>query len=180
MQFSMVVAIDERLGIGKNNTLPWRLSSDLKFFKRITTECSPGKLNAVVMGRKTWDSLPAKAKPLANRLNIIVSRNPGLELADECLLANSLEQALNLCAERSDMLEEVFLIGGAQLFAAGLKHPGLKRVYLTQIYSDFDCDCFFPEFSAILQEKPGSKREVENGLEFSFKIFEPEKMALKS
>lgn len=180
MQFNMLVAMDEKLGIGKNNTLPWRLPQDLKFFKKITLEASPDKRNAVIMGRKTWDSLPDKARPLAGRLNIVLSRNKELELPPDCLRACSLEQALDLCAAMTDSLQELFIIGGSQVFEAGLKHPGLKRVYLTQLYADFDCDCFFPPFAGVLKELPGSTRETDNGIEFSFKILEPEKLALKS
>lgn len=176
MKFNIIVAVDEKLGIGKNNALPWRLPADLKFFKQITMKAESGKRNAVIMGRKTWDSLPAKAKPLPGRLNIIVSRQEALDLPEGCLLAGSLDAALSFCNQ--DQLSEVFLIGGAQLFETGLTHPELKTVYLTEIYKDYQCDCFFPDYKDKLVLLPGAKREKDNELEYAFKVLEPVNLLL--
>ena len=73
--FSIVVAIDSQHGIGKNNDLPWHLPADLKHFKFITTNSAVGKRNVVVMGRKTWDSIPEKFRPLPNRTNVVLSKS---------------------------------------------------------------------------------------------------------
>lgn len=171
MKFSIVVAVDNKSGIGKNNNLPWRLPGDLKFFKQLTTHSHPGKRNAVIMGRKTWDSLPAKSKPLPERLNIIISRQAKLELPTGCELASSLDEALAKC--QPEKISEVFVIGGSEIFAEAMRHLDLKRVYLTEIYKEFDCDVFFPEYKSRLELKSSSDTQLENDIYYSFKILEP-------
>lgn len=121
--------------IGKDNALPWRLPEDMAYFKRI----SMGK--SVIMGRKTWDSLPEKFRPLPGRRNIVVSRNPDWQAAG-AQRAESLEAAVALCAPS----EEAILIGGAQLYVAGLALA--DRIYLTEIDQAFEGDTFFPPLQA--------------------------------
>lgn len=174
MKFSLVVAVDQEFGIGKNNTMPWRLPSDLKYFSDVTTGVQDQqKTNAVIMGRKTWESLPEKHKPLKNRVNIVLSRDEGLLLPLDVLLANSLDEALNLTSSLPEV-EKVFVIGGANIFAQAIDHPDCQTVYLTQIDQTFNCDTFFPKES--LQKnfslKSTSEDFEENGIKFSFKIFE--------
>ncbi len=178
MKFSIVVAVDEKLGIGKDNTLPWRIPADLKMFKTITTRSRNGKPNAVIMGRKTWDSLPPKVKPLPDRINIVVSRQRDLALPDGVLLSPSLDEALRKC----DSLEvsEAFVLGGSQLFDLALGHSDLEFVYLTEIYADFACDVFFPEYRGKFTTQSSSDMQVENGVEYKFKVLEPSSMAIKS
>lgn len=178
MKFSIVVAADKNLGIGKNNTLPWRLQGDLKFFKKLTTEAPAGKQNAVIMGRKTWDSLPERFKPLPDRLNIVVSRNKELQVPDDCNLVNSLDEAFKLCRTDQD-IADVFVIGGGEIFAQALEHSDLKRVYLTEIEEDFQCDRFFPSFEDFLELHSESDTQFENDIYYSFKILEPKKVAQK-
>ena len=119
MKFSLVVAADENNGIGKNNTLIWRLPADMKHFTEITTGTrDPFLMNAVIMGRKTWESLPEKHRPLKNRFNIILSRNSAQQLQSEqpqpgVLWADSLDAALKMCV--SGQVENVFVIGGAKV-----------------------------------------------------------------
>jgi dihydrofolate reductase len=176
LNFNIIVAVDKKLGIGKNNALPWHLPGDLKHFKQITSRAEEGKKNALIMGRKTWDSLPEKVKPLPGRLNIIVSRAADYEVPESCRLANSLDQALQLCAE--DSTSDVFVIGGAQLYDAALKHKALKRVYLTEIDEDFHCDVFFPAFADLLKLTSGAEAHQDNGIAYTFKILEPESRQL--
>lgn len=178
MKFSIIVAVDEKLGIGKDNTLPWRLPADLKMFKTITTRSKNGNPNAVIMGRKTWDSLPPKVKPLPERLNIVVSRQRDLSLPEGVLLAASLEEALEMCDPLA--LSEAFVLGGSQLFDLAVEHPNLESVYLTEIYADFACDVFFPEYKSRFRTQSSSDMQVENGVEYKFKILEPSSMAIKS
>lgn len=172
MKFNIIVAVDSNLGIGKNNTLPWRLPADLKLFKKLTTNAQAGKRNAVIMGRKTWDSLPPKVKPLPERLNIVLSRQDKLELPVGCRLARSLDQALEL-AEGDEAISQAFVIGGSELFSAALEHPQLERVYLTEIHKNFDCDVFFPDYANRLKLMSGSGSQLENDVDFVFKVFEP-------
>jgi len=168
--------VDKNLGIGKNNALPWHLPGDLKHFKQITSRAEEGKRNAVIMGRKTWDSLPDKVKPLPGRFNIIISRSADYAVPDSCGLAGSLDQALQICVD--DLISDVFVIGGAELYLAALKHKALKRVYLTEIDEDFDCDVFFPAFADLLKLTSGAEAHEDNGIAYTFKILEPESRQL--
>jgi len=95
--FSIVVAVDSEFGIGKVGTLPWHLPADMKHFKTVTTHNASD--NVVIMGRKTWDSIPEKFRPLSQRLNIVISRQEDLILPQGVLLAQCLEHALDLLEE---------------------------------------------------------------------------------
>lgn len=129
MNVNLIVATDENKGIGKNNQLPWYLPADLKHFKTLTTG------NPIIMGRKTFDSI---GKVLPNRRNIIISRQNDLQIAGADVI-HSLEKALELCKNE----EDVFVIGGAQIFNEALTLADI--LYLTLIHHDFETDTFFPE-----------------------------------
>jgi dihydrofolate reductase len=124
--------MDEKRGIGKNNQLPWSLSDDLKRFKALTMG------HHIIMGRKTYESI---ARLLPGRTMVIVTRNPEYDVAG-ALVANSLPMALEI-AEKSNE-SEVFIVGGAEIFAETL--PLADRIYLTLVHSNVDADVFFPEF----------------------------------
>ena len=128
MNINLIVAIDEKNGIGKNNLLPWYLPADLKHFKTITTG------HPIIMGRKTFDSI---GKALPNRRNIVISRQSGLIIAG-AEVSNTLNNAIELCEGEKD----IFVIGGAQIFEQAL--PVADVLYLTIIHEDFDADVFFP------------------------------------
>ena len=135
-----VVACDEKQCIGKENQLPWHISEDLQHFKHVTQG------GIVIMGRKTWESLPEKFRPLPGRQNIVVSRDPAYK-AHGADLAGSLEGALALAGGA----EEVFVIGGEQLYRAAL--PFADRLYLTEVELEPEADAFFPELNpAVWQE----------------------------
>lgn len=128
MIISIVVAIAQNNGIGKNNQLLWHLPADLKHFKDITAG------NTVIMGRKTYDSI---GKPLPNRRNIVITRNtettiPGVEIA------HSLTDAFILC----EGTDEIFVIGGAEIYNQAMDY--CHKIYLTVVEGDFDADTFFP------------------------------------
>ena len=127
---SIVVAMDERSGIGHAGDLPWRLPDDLRRFKALTL----GK--PIVMGRKTWDSL---GKPLPGRHNIVVSRQPGLELPGATVVS-SLEAAFEAAGD----VDEVCVIGGADVFRLAL--PRADVLHLTRVHATVPADTFFPEF----------------------------------
>ncbi|MDP3470062.1 MAG: dihydrofolate reductase [Daejeonella sp.] len=131
MNINLIVAIDEKNGIGKNNLLPWHLPADLKHFKTITTG------HPIIMGRKTFDSI---GKALPNRRNIVISRQSGLKIPG-VEICSSLNNAIELCKDEKD----VFVIGGAQIFEQAL--PVSDVIYLTIIHEDFDADVFFPEIN---------------------------------
>lgn len=144
--FDVVVAVDRAWGIGRANALPWpRLRGDLAHFKRVTSEASPGRRNAVVMGRKTWDSAEVAGRALPRRLNIVISRG-ALPVPEGVLAARSLDEAL--AAATAADAEATFVVGGAQILALALDHPALRAVYLTRIDGTFGCDTFIPDLDA--------------------------------
>lgn len=140
--FDVVVAADEAGGIGAGGTLPWRLPSELRHFAALTRDtAAPGRQNAVVMGRRTWESLPPRFRPLPGRLNVVLSRGDAPEGAE---VARDLDAALALAWARAD---RVFVIGGGQVYAAALAHPACRDVYLTRVAGRFSCDTFLPELA---------------------------------
>lgn len=131
MQISAIVAMSDNRVMGKDNQLPWHLPADLKHFKQVTM----GK--PIIMGRKTFESI---GKALPGRKNIIITRNRDYT-AKDCLVFMSLESALAALSNE----EEIFIIGGAELFKATL--PRIQRLYLTIIHENIDGDVFFPELN---------------------------------
>lgn len=154
---SLIVAVAQNRVIGLNNTLPWHLPEDLKRFRALTTG------HHIIMGRKTYESLN---RLLPDRTTVIVTRNQDYQVPG-AVIANSLEQAIDLAAND----DEAFLIGGAELYQAGLKLA--DRLYITEIDAEFAGDAFLPEFD--LQDW----REVSNeaavsakGLPFRYLTYE--------
>lgn len=131
-KISVIVAVAGNNGIGRDNKLLFRISEDMKRFKQITTG------NTVVMGKKTYLSLPVK--PLPDRINIVITDVPG-EAFEGCVMAYSIEDAINKCNES----EENFIIGGASVYSQFL--PYADKLYITRINQSFDADCFFPEIN---------------------------------
>ena len=160
--FNIIVACDQNFGIGKDNLLPWRLPSELQYFREQTAN------SIVIMGRKTWDSLPPKSKPLGNRQNIVITRSQDLLFPEGVQVANSLEQALDLADS-----ENIFVLGGGQLYAESISHTHCQKVYLTQIQSTFDCDAFFPKVELLANFRLESQSELqhENNLDYYFNIY---------
>jgi dihydrofolate reductase len=141
--------------IGKDNGIPWHLPEDLAHFKSTTLGCP------VIMGRKTWDSLPPRFRPLPGRTNIVISRK-GEWSGEGALHATSLERALALCKPGSD----VWVIGGAQIYALAL--PRATSVVVTEIAHSFDGDAFAPELGPEWVETRREPRTALNGLLFAF------------
>ena len=141
--------------IGKDGALPWHLPEDLAHFKRLTLGWP------VVMGRKTWDSLPARFRPLPGRPNIVVTRQPDWKDTG-ALAAPSLAGALELCGQA----EEAWVIGGAQIFADAA--PLADRIEVTEIAQDFDGDVFAPTLGPEWFEAAREDRVSSTGLNFSF------------
>lgn len=132
-RIAFVVAMDENRLIGRDNDLPWRLPEDMSWFRRQTI----GK--PCVMGRKTYDSLPDRFRPLPGRLNIVVTRNRGYG-APGAIVVHSVDDALAAAGD----VEEIVVIGGADLFQRLL--PVADRLYLTQVHGAAEGDVYFPEF----------------------------------
>ena len=141
--FDIVVAADLDWGIGKAGGLPWpKLRGDLQHFKRITSTASEGQRNAIVMGRKTWDSKEVAGKPLPNRLNVVVSRGE-LAVPAGVIAARSIDEALGVGG-----VESIFVVGGAGVIREVIERADLRFVYLTRIEQRFDCDVRMPDLDA--------------------------------
>ncbi|KAM0859515.1 hypothetical protein ACQ4PT_047148 [Festuca glaucescens] len=172
--YQVVVAATRDMGIGKDGVLPWRLPGDLKFFKELTlTTSDPAKKNAVIMGRKTWESIPLKARPLPGRLNVILTWSGSFDFAtaENVVICGSMNSALELLASTPYCLsiEKVFLIGGGQILRDSLNGPACEAIHLTDIQSDIECDTFIPpvDFS-VFQPWCSSLPVVESNIRHSF------------
>ncbi len=168
--FDIVVAADLKDGIGKDQTLPWKLSGDMAYFKELTCSVtSPGMSNAVIMGRKTWESIPPKFRPLSGRLNIVLTRDAGFELPAGVLKAGDFEEALSFC--QTPHVENIFVIGGGAIFAQSMHHAALNRLYLTDVHAVYPCDTFLPPYKEDFELVSSSPIRCENGVEYCFKIY---------
>jgi len=127
---SIIVAVSDDWGIGKNNELLWNISEDLKRFKRLTMG------NTIIMGKKTWESLPRR--PLPGRKNIVLTDDPA-ECIDCSVTAYSIEDALSKC----DKSEEIFIIGGGSIYRQFM--PLADRLYITHVHKKAPADIYFPE-----------------------------------
>ncbi|MCX7257119.1 MAG: dihydrofolate reductase [Polaromonas sp.] len=141
--------------IGKDGAMPWHLPEDLAHFKRLTQGWP------VIMGRKTWDSLPARFRPLPGRTNIVITRQPDWQQPGALTAAN-LADALALCAQS----EEVWIIGGAQIYAQA--EPLAGRIEVTEIAQDFEGDTFAPTLGPQWRETAREAHTAASGLKFSF------------
>jgi dihydrofolate reductase len=156
----LIAAMAANRVIGKDNRLLWHLPEDMKHFKALTHGYP------VIMGRKTWESLPEKFRPLPGRQNIVISRNARFA-APGAALVGSLDAALALCAAA----ERAFVIGGAEIYALAM--PLADRMELTELDPEFDGDARFPEWDAaqwhLVAREP---RQSENGSRFAFSRYE--------
>jgi dihydrofolate reductase len=156
---NIIVAIAENNAIGKDNQLLWHLSEDLKYFKRTTLGCP------IIMGRKTWDSLPFK--PLPKRENIVISSNKDFKLENATVLY-SIDEAIAY----SKGFENCFIIGGGKIYSALM--PYCERLYITKVYKSFDADTFFPEIDPkdwVLESESPIMKDEKSDLEFQFLVY---------
>ncbi|MBC8333057.1 MAG: dihydrofolate reductase [Anaerolineae bacterium] len=154
MKISLIVAMDEANGIGVKNRLPWRLSSDLKRFKKLTMG------HHLVLGRKTYQSI---GKPLSGREMIVLSRN-SLFHAPGCQVVTSLGEALNIAATRGET--ELFIAGGAEIYRQAL--PQADCIYLTRVHVNTPVDTRFPEFNLSNWKEVSAQRvEADTNNEYS-------------
>ena len=173
--FNIIVAMDEKGGIGKSGNMPWHLPSDLKHFKEITsatclmtdTGVSKEKKNVVVMGRKTWDSVPEEFRPLSDRSNVVLTKNKDIQFPDGVIVAHSFEDIQRQLDKKSNV-GEVFVIGGQQIFEAAIKHSMCFKIYATHIDGDFQCDTFFPRFKNHFKQTAATEKKRECGMSFFF------------
>ena len=155
MNINMIFARSANGVIGNNNAMPWHLPEDLAHFKKLTLG-SP-----VIMGRKTWDSLPTKFRPLPGRTNVVITRQTGWQ-AEGAQTAGSLIDALALCQLASD----VWIIGGAQIYAQA--EPLASRIEVTHIDKIYQGDAFAPTLGSQWQQSQKEAHVSSTGLNFSF------------
>jgi dihydrofolate reductase len=150
---SLIAAISKNNCIGKNNKLPWDIPEDMKHFVKIT------KNKTVLMGRKTWESIPAKFRPLPNRTNIIITRNLEYkqQVPEDVEVYTSIEEAVNNHPD-----EEVVVIGGGQIYKQTIDIA--DKLYITHVNMTVDGDAFFPEIDI----KKWQEIDRENHDKFSF------------
>ncbi|KAI3761219.1 hypothetical protein L1987_51631 [Smallanthus sonchifolius] len=172
--YQVVVAATRDMGIGKNGKLPWKLPSDLKFFKDITTSTSdPTKKNAVIMGRKTWDSILLQYRPLSGRPNVVLTRSNACNVAtsENIITCGSIPSALELLVSSPYSLEmdKVFVIGGGQIFREAMNGPGCEAIHMTEIDASIDCDTFIPRVDiSVLHPWCSSLPVTENDVSYRF------------
>ncbi|MGZ4035537.1 MAG: dihydrofolate reductase [Bacteroidia bacterium] len=136
MSISIIVAVANNNVIGKDNTLVWHLPADMKFFKEKTTG------HCIITGRKNYESIPEKFRPLPNRTNIVITRQENYS-APGAVIVSSVEDAIEKAKQTGD--DEIFIIGGAEIFKQSLHLA--NKIYFTKIYHSFEGDVFFPEIN---------------------------------
>lgn len=142
---TIVVALDDCNGIGRNNTIPWHIKNDLKFFRHVTSQrVDPTKQNAIIIGRKTYETFP---KPLPNRLNIIVSSNSSLPNTNypNVIRMNTFSEALNHAVDDPNV-EKIFIVGGVSIYEEAMKTNLVKRLLITRVKGDFQCTAVWSSF----------------------------------
>ncbi len=168
---SIIVAVDDKNGIWKNNDLAWDISSDRKYFKKITISSLEGKKNSVIMWRKTWDSIPEKFKPLPNRINCILSSKHIFEDKNgEIRKFWSFESALqNLSLD--EKVDKIFVIWGWCLYNKVFSSKHLESIYKTKVFWDFGCDIFIDEIPSNFKLISKTKEKYENEIKFIFEVY---------
>ncbi|MCB0407596.1 MAG: dihydrofolate reductase [Bdellovibrionales bacterium] len=156
MILSHIVAVSKNDVIGKNNDLPWSIPEDMKFFREKT------KGKALIMGRKTFDSV---GHPLPHRLNVVITRQKDYH-PEGAVVVSSMDEALALCESKmNEYGEEVFIIGGGQIFKETINMVDI--IYLTRIHKDFDGDIKYPKVNPLFFEEI-ERRDREEPVPFSF------------
>jgi dihydrofolate reductase len=163
MQINLIWAQARQRVIGNKGTMPWHLPEDLAHLKRATMGCP------VIMGRKTWDSIPLRFRPLPGRTNVVITRQSDWR-ADGAVPANNMLEALSICEHMSVILnpspEQVWIIGGAQIYNEAL--PFAKRIIVTEIDANFEGDAFAPQLGAEWKETTREQHISKTGLTYSF------------
>ena len=133
---SLIVAVSENMVIGKDNKLAWHLPDDMNYFSNMT------KGHSIIMGRKNWESIPKKYRPLPERKNIVVTRNNKFE-DKGAIIVNSIEKAVEKARGFDE--EEIFIIGGGEIYKLGFAY--VDKLYITEIYANIDGNTYFPKWN---------------------------------
>lgn len=187
----VVAALMPELGIGFKGKLPWRLKNEMANFKNITTTADSNKRNIVIMGRKTWESIPPKFRPLPDRLNIVLTRNPptaNSSPADKNLMyLNDIDKLFSLLKDDTFIqdIDKVFLIGGSELYNRFSHHESVTHIILTELvsskpveidtYLDWDLSKWTQKSHSQLESFTNIKLDEqyhEKDFEYSYKLYE--------
>lgn len=171
MQINLIWAEARNRVIGKDGVMPWHLPEDLAHLKRATLGAT------VIMGRKTWESIPPRFRPLPGRINIVISRQadflqnqyPAGQMPQGVQAVTSLQASLDIASDH----EAIWVIGGAQIYAQAL--PLASKIIVTQIDADFAGDAFAPKLDTTWQEISRDAHVAANGLRYAFVTFEKNK-----
>ena len=165
MKVSLIVAVSQNGMIGKDNDLIWHLPKDMKFFKDTTLG------HHVIMGRKNFESIPHKFRPLPNRTNIVITRQSDYK-AEDSIVVNSVEESLKVAKSNGE--NEAFIIGGGQIYKLALEANLIDRIYLTRIHHSFDGDTFFPELNSDWEEvnREDCLKDDNHKYDYSFIVLE--------
>lgn len=163
-KIALIAAMGRNREIGSNNDLMWHLRTDMLFFRDTTMGYF------VIMGRKNFESIPPKYKPLHGRVNVIISRNPDF-MYEECYTCSSLDEAIEIAISNGE--EKVFVIGGGQIYAMALESGMVDEMYITHVDAEFpQADVFFPAFNPDQWQATSlmkAQADVQN--EYDFEIF---------
>lgn len=139
MNVKLIVARSKNNVIGKDNDLIWHLPADMRFFTNATKD------HIVIMGRRNWDSIPLKYRPLSERTNVVITRNTEFQHPD-CTVFNSMEAALAYYEINKNEIEDVYIIGGGQIYDYAIQHDLVDEMLITEIDHEFEGDTFFTKF----------------------------------
>jgi dihydrofolate reductase len=158
MVISLIAAVSENLVIGKDNDLVWKLPDDMKYFMETT------KNHHVIMGRKNYESIPHKFRPLPNRVNIIVTKQKDYK-AENSIITDNIEHAIGYAQNANQ--DEVFIIGGGQIYAQSMDLA--DKLYITEVKGTFDGDTFFPEIDkSIWEEESRLRHDIDARHDYAF------------
>ncbi len=165
MEVSIIVAVDKNNCIGKGNEIPWHLPADLKYFKEVTTP------NHVIMGRKCFESIPEKFRPLPNRVNIVITRQEHYK-AKGAIVVHSLEEAFVIAEMNGE--EEAFVIGGGEIYKLAMSKA--SALYVTRVETEVeDGEIYFPEidfanWQLVFSDK--HQKDEKNKFDYTFEIYD--------
>lgn len=153
---SIIVALDDQRGIGAKNRMLWHIKKDFQHFKAITLN------HPIIMGRKTHESI---GRPLPGRVNIIITRDPNYSVPG-CITVHSLIDAINLAKTKDN--QEIFIIGGGEIFKQALEKNLVNKLYLTKVVGDFNAEIFFPKYEYIFNKVITSRTDLEGDYHLEF------------
>lgn len=171
--FSIIVSVDQDMGIARKGEIPWLLPEHFANLNDLTTQTENKNLkNAIIMGRKTWEYFISQGENFDNRLVIVLSKNKDLNLPQNVLKFESLDDALFELSDHND-IDQIFVLGGGDIFKEAILHTDLERIYLTNVESSFKSDLFFPkDIPEDFEVASTSDLMESDGLEYSFLILE--------